>query len=475
MPCFYQGKCKAEVCRCARADIPCEKYCGCARLRWTAVDPGLPPAASTNVAAATGSPDGAGAAREGAGPPSVSDGSHKDNGSSSSASQDDAVSADQARPRPSHGEGTADVEDAAAAHKGVASPIDVDGSEEEEDALAAHKGGISPIYVADSDEEEDAVAAHEGATSPIDVDASGAEVETGAVHQAAPRPIDVDACDEEAEMAAAHQWAPARSDVGDTEKEGDSDGCATPGWTPSSLASVSGWSHLASAPALGSQLCSRRVWCECSAPGRCATVECPCFACDCECDPDACGSCKAHWDPASGVDREQPFSGIGGESEATAPRVGVLAAAELVAGGVRGIRRSRNEQMQVCLRERLVLGRADAHGFGVFAAEWAVNGNFVGEYAGEVVPHEDTHTRGRVYDAFGVSYMSTLTRSVVLNACRVGSRMRYVNHSRVRANLQPKLLSVCRYLRVGLFALREFSPEEELNFDYGYEEDGWRE
>jgi len=385
------------------------------------------------------------------------------------------VSADQARPRPSDGEGTADEEDAVAAHKGEASPIDVDGSEEEEDVLAAHKGGMSPIYVADSDEEEDAVAAHEGATSPIDVDASGAEEEKGAVHQAAPRPIDVDACDEEEEMAAAHQWAPARSDVGDTEKEGDSDGCATPGWTPGSLASVSGWSHLASAPAPGSRLCSRRVWCECSAPGRCATDDCPCFACDRECDPDACGSCGAHWDPASGVDGEQPFSGIGGESEATAPRVGVLAAADPVAGGVRGSRRCRNVQMQVGLRVRLVLGRSDAHGFGVFAAERAVKGDFVGEYVGEMVPHDDAHTRGRVYDAFGVSYLYTLTRSVVLDACRIGSRMRYVNHSRVRANLQPKLLSVCGYLRVGLFALRELSPGEELYFDYGYEEDGWRE
>jgi len=50
-----------------------------------------------------------------------------------------------------------------------------------------------------------------------------------------------------------------------------------------------------------------------------------------------------------------------------------------------------------------------------------------------------------------------------------------VNNSRVRANLQPKLLSVSGYLRVGMPALRELSPGEELYFDYGYEEDGWRE
>jgi len=32
--CFHQGRCTVEVCRCVRADIPCEKYCGCVRLRW---------------------------------------------------------------------------------------------------------------------------------------------------------------------------------------------------------------------------------------------------------------------------------------------------------------------------------------------------------------------------------------------------------------------------------------------------------
>jgi len=32
VPCIHHGKCTAEVCRCARADIPCKTYCGCARF-----------------------------------------------------------------------------------------------------------------------------------------------------------------------------------------------------------------------------------------------------------------------------------------------------------------------------------------------------------------------------------------------------------------------------------------------------------
>ena len=33
-PCFHVGRCSPEVRRCARVNIPCEKYCGCARVRW---------------------------------------------------------------------------------------------------------------------------------------------------------------------------------------------------------------------------------------------------------------------------------------------------------------------------------------------------------------------------------------------------------------------------------------------------------
>jgi len=52
--------------------------------------------------------------------------------------------------------------------------------------------------------------------------------------------------------------------------------------------------------------------------------------------------------------------------------------------------------MQVGLRLRLVLGRSDAHGLGVIPAERAVKGDFVVECVGEMVPHDDAHTKGRV-------------------------------------------------------------------------------
>jgi len=121
-------------------------------------------------------------------------------------------------------------------------------------------------------------------------------------------------------------------------------------------------------------------------------------------------------------------------------------------------------QGQLVLRARLVLGKSDTHDYGVFAAERTGTSDFVGEYVGELVPHDEGHARGQVYDAVGVRYLYTLTRDVVLDATRVGSRIRYVNHSRARANLVPKLLSVCGYIWVGLFAARELVPGKDTFF-----------
>ena len=298
-PCYHVGRCTTEVCRCARVSIPCEKYCGCARVRWV--------------------------------------------GSVDKAKDAQAFSA------------------------------------------ASEAAAVSPTL---SDATASAV------SGPQVVNNAGRSTADGS-------------------------WA---------------------GPLSAFCASQSGPSQ-----ARGSRLCSRRVWCSCVAPSRCDSDDCPCFAVDRECDPDACGMCGAHLSPSA------------------------------AANGESGTRRCRNVQVQVGLRARLVLGRSHTHGFGVFSAEQADTGDFVGEYVGELVPHDDAHARGRVCDAMGVSFLYTVTRDVVLDATRVGSRMRYVNHSKAQANLVPKLLSVCGYIRVGVFAARELVPGEKLFFDHGYAVTGWQE
>jgi len=120
-----------------------------------------------------------------------------------------------------------------------------------------------------------------------------------------------------------------------------------------------------------------------------------------------------------------------------------------------------------------VLGVSRAHGLGVFVAEAAGAGDFVGEYVGEIVTAAEGHRRGRTYDALGVSYLATLSQTTIVDATRVGSRTKFINHSSNSPNLEMKLLSIGGTIRAALFAARDLSAGEEVFFDYGYALDSW--
>jgi len=247
-------------------------------------------------------------------------------------------------------------------------------------------------------------------------------------------------------------------------------------------------------PTDGSLFCSRRISCSCLPPSRCETDSCPCFAADRECDPDGCMMCGAHLHPASGVDGVTTgfLSAESVVARTTAAATGaywrLVRPPHRSAPGIVSqradsaptdtpqrllTRRCRNVQVQVGARVRLVLGVSRAHGLGVFVAEAAGAGDFVTEYVGELVPPAEGHLRGRLYDALGVSYLASASQSTVVDATRVGSRAKFINHSSDSPNLQMKLLSIGGTIRVALFAVRDLVVGEEVFFDYGYALDTW--
>jgi len=122
---------------------------------------------------------------------------------------------------------------------------------------------------------------------------------------------------------------------------------------------------------------------------------------------------------------------------------------------------------------RPVLGASRAHGLGVFVAEAAAAGEFVGEYVGELVSAAEGHRRGRAYDARGVSYLATLSQTTIVDATRVGSRTKFINHSSDSPNMRMKLLNIGGTICAALSAARDMSPGQEVFFDYGYALDSW--
>ena len=114
-------------------------------------------------------------------------------------------------------------------------------------------------------------------------------------------------------------------------------GCAQYRWTagsPSSAGLGSAHSIGDSFPAPGSRLSGRHIWRACVPPSRCDTDECPCFAVDRECDPDACHTCGAHWHPSTGVDGvpHSPDDGVHRAGAQVLRGAGLLIAADVESG-----------------------------------------------------------------------------------------------------------------------------------------------
>ncbi|KAK4536876.1 hypothetical protein CDCA_CDCA10G2902 [Cyanidium caldarium] len=179
----------------------------------------------------------------------------------------------------------------------------------------------------------------------------------------------------------------------------------------------------------------------CRCRGGCHTRKCPCYAAARECDPDGCTLCCA---------------GGGVEAEDAA-------------------RPCENMPLQRSTQQRLLLGKSDVHGWGVFARDAIPRGTFIAEYCGELVSQYEAERRGRLHDSTtGVSYLFDLDAELCLDAHRKGKKSKYINHSRTapQRNCQVRSRVVGGDRRVSVFADRDIAAGEELFFDYGYSRGG---
>ncbi|XP_015840156.1 histone-lysine N-methyltransferase SUV39H2 isoform X1 [Tribolium castaneum] len=113
-------------------------------------------------------------------------------------------------------------------------------------------------------------------------------------------------------------------------------------------------------------------------------------------------------------------------------------------------------------------------GWGVKALRKIHYGEFICEYVGEVITHEEAERRGRTYDAKGLTYLFDLDYNsrdnpYTVDAARYGNVSHFINHS-----CEPNLAVWAVWIncsdpnlpRLALFSLREIEKGEELTFDY---------
>lgn len=113
-------------------------------------------------------------------------------------------------------------------------------------------------------------------------------------------------------------------------------------------------------------------------------------------------------------------------------------------------------------------------GWGVKAMRRIHCGEFVCEYVGEVITHDEAELRGKTYDAEGRTYLFDLDyesndNPYTVDAAKYGNVSHFINHS-----CDPNLVVYAVWIncsdpnlpRLALFALREIQRYEELTFDY---------
>lgn len=193
--------------------------------------------------------------------------------------------------------------------------------------------------------------------------------------------------------------------------------------------------------------------CACHSQGKsCLTKPCICVQLNRECDPQLCGSCGAfeRADPANADDYLLHSTGC------------------------------QNCDLQRGRHKTVLLGQSQLEGvgYGLFTAEDIAQDEFIVEYVGELITHDEgvrrEARRGDVFDEdSNISYVFTLLENegIWVDAAIYGNLSRYINHAsehdRQGCNITPRILYVNGEYRIKFTALRDIKAGEELFFNYG--------
>ncbi|KAL1211532.1 Histone-lysine N-methyltransferase SUVR3 [Cardamine amara subsp. amara] len=142
-----------------------------------------------------------------------------------------------------------------------------------------------------------------------------------------------------------------------------------------------------------------------------------------------------------------------------------------------------NRVSQKGISVRLKIVRDEKKGWCLYADQLIKQGQFICEYAGELLTTDEARRRQSIYDKLRSTQSFTSALLVVrehlpsgqaclrinIDATRIGNVARFINHSCDGGNLSTVLLRSSGALlpRLCFFAARDIIAEEELSFSYG--------
>lgn len=114
----------------------------------------------------------------------------------------------------------------------------------------------------------------------------------------------------------------------------------------------------------------------------------------------------------------------------------------------------------------IVTGKSDIHGIGLFTLTGYQKGDFVIEYAGDLIRSPLADIREKRYDAAGLgTYLFRIDDYKIVDATVKSNRARFTNHS-CDPNMEADIVNVRGRDLVVLLATRDIPPFSELTFNY---------
>lgn len=129
--------------------------------------------------------------------------------------------------------------------------------------------------------------------------------------------------------------------------------------------------------------------------------------------------------------------------------------------------RCQNQRFQKCDYPTTEVFKTSWGGWGLRSQGFVKKGTFVNEYVGELVDEEECRRRIELAHDRNVTnfYMLTIDKDRIIDAGPKGNYSRFMNHC-CDPNCETQKWSVNGDTRVGLFAIRDIPPGDEMTFNY---------
>ena len=135
--------------------------------------------------------------------------------------------------------------------------------------------------------------------------------------------------------------------------------------------------------------------------------------------------------------------------------------------------RCRNNRIQLGIPARTIKAPSEVQGYGLFAGQDLSEGDFIGEYKGELVSHPESDRRGAMYSIIRSEYLFILNATQQIDATNFGNKTRFMNNSNLEDNINVagRLMLCSGVHRIMLYAKKTVKAGEELLYNYDYPEE----